>query len=55
MNITYVLVEEIDKDLFYKEIQDRINEGYDLQGGICAVMLDTGSILYMQAMVYHQL
>ena len=48
---TYIVVEESDSDVFIKEVQAKMAQGYVLQGGV-AFRNDGLYIRYCQAMVH---
>lgn len=53
----YVVVEEYEKEDFLKLVAMRLETGWELQGGVCVVMVPgvVGSVLnYYQAMVKHE-
>jgi hypothetical protein len=47
----YTLVEANDRDMLTRQVNDRIEQGCDLQGGISISTLSNGSVQYAQAVI----
>ena len=51
MSLTYTLVKATKREDMVKEVQARLNDGWELQGGICMDGVGMGGREYYQAMI----
>ena len=46
----YCIVEELSKETIMSEVNSRLNDGYELVGGLSVTMKEHGALVYSQAM-----